>query len=61
MKKTKVEVEIEKLVSKYCSTKGAKELFRAELRYLVALAERGQLIKDRNSTMKIINKFSKQK
>lgn len=41
-----VQQEIERLVSKYPWV-DSKELFRAELHYLVALAEKEQMIKDR--------------
>ncbi len=53
--KNKIKKEIKKLVNKY-SLVGSEELFRAELEYLVLLAERGQMKADRDATMKILSK-----
>lgn len=53
MKKTPVEKEIDRLVNKY-PWPDSKELFRTELQYLVALAEREQMTKDHKSTMDVL-------
>ena len=45
--------EIERLINKY-PWDGSKELFKAELEYLVALAEKEQMIEDQESTIKLI-------
>lgn len=42
-----IEQEIERIVNKY-PWEGSKELFRAELQYLVAIAEREQMITDKS-------------
>ena len=61
MTKTKVQPSdkigqlIEKLVNKY-PWSDSKELFRTELEYLVAVAEREQMKKDHENTMKILRK-----
>lgn len=50
---TTVQEEIERMVNKY--TKGdIQNLFRAELQYLVLLAERNQIIEDQKMVIKII-------
>lgn len=45
--------EIERLVNKY-PWNDSKDLFRAELEYLVALAEKEQMIRDQEATMKLL-------
>lgn len=55
----KVKKEIERLVNKY-PWGDSKELFRAELEYLVLIAEREQLKKDHDETMKVISKHQEQ-
>ena len=45
-----LEKEIDLLVNKY-SWGDSKELFKAELQYLVAIAERDQMVKDHEATM----------
>lgn len=47
--------EIERIVSKY-SWNDSKELLRAELEYLVALAQKEQMNEDHKQTMSILNK-----
>ena len=49
----KVEKEINRIVEKYLWN-DSKELFRAELRYLVLIAEREQMKADRKATMRIL-------
>ena len=48
-----VEKEINRIVEKYLWN-DSKELFRAELRYLVLIAEREQMKADRKATMRIL-------
>ena len=45
-----VQLEIDRLVNKY-PWGDSKELFRAELEYLVAVAEKEQMVKDHEATM----------
>lgn len=53
-KLTTVQKEIERLVNKY--SRESKELFRAELEYLVALAERDQMRADHETIMKTLGR-----
>lgn len=48
-----VEQEIERLVNEY-PWSDSKELFRAELKYLVALAEKEQMIADHNQIKELL-------
>lgn len=52
---TTVKQEIDRLVAQY-PWRDSKELFRTELEYLVALAEREQMVKDHGRALEIINK-----
>lgn len=51
MKKNKVKIEIDRLIAKY-PWSGSNELFRMELEYLVLIAEREQMIRDREIAVK---------
>ena len=49
--------QIELLTNKYFPiNQRGKELFKIELEYLVALAEREQMIKDRESTLEVLKR-----
>ena len=48
-----IQQELEKLVNKYAFA-DSKDLFRIELERLVAIAEKEQMIKDQESTLKIL-------
>ena len=50
---SKTRQEIIRLVKK-CPWSSSKELFRSELEYLVALAEKEQMVKDYKSAMGIL-------
>ena len=50
---TTAKQEVERLVNKY-PWNDSKELFRAELEYLVALAQKEQMIEDHESTIDIL-------
>jgi iron-sulfur cluster repair protein YtfE (RIC family) len=54
----KLQKEIERLVNEYVQ-EGDKELFRAQLEYLVLIAQRVQIIKDREATKEIIETLRK--
>jgi len=51
-----VEQQIKELLNKYANTATEKYLLEAELRLLISLAERDQMIKDHNSTLEILRK-----
>jgi hypothetical protein len=53
-----IQQEIERLVNKY-PWNDSKDLFRAELEYLVALAEKEQMIEDQESTLEVLRGKSK--
>ena len=53
MTKTKTQQEIERLVNKY-PRPDSRDLFRAELEYLVLIAEGEQIVADHKDTMRII-------
>ena len=50
-----IQQEINRLINKY-PWDDSKELFRAELEYLVAIAQKEQMVEDHKSTMKIIRR-----